>query len=167
MSLEPAATLDHAPEDVWSRADDAALIDHILRRYHEVHMAQLPEAIALARRVEAVHADHPRSPRGLADHLAIIAGDLASHQNREEAVLFPMMLAGGHPMIRHPISRMADEHRDVDEQLLRLAVLTTDFSPPDDACGSWRALYTACKAFTRDLREHMRLEEEVLFPRFC
>ena len=34
--------------------EPAALIDHILARYHEVHRAQLPELIRMARRVEAV-----------------------------------------------------------------------------------------------------------------
>lgn len=166
MPLDSVATADRVPEDDWSGADVAALIDHIIDRYHEVHMTQLPEAIAMARRVETVHADHPHCPRGLADHLATIADDLASHQHREETVLFPLMLAGGHSMIRHPIARMTDEHRDVDEQLLRLAALTGDFSPPDGACGTWRGLYRACQIFDRDLRDHMRLEEDVLFPRF-
>ena len=35
------------------------LIDHILQRYHAEHRQQLPELIAMARRVEAVHRDHP------------------------------------------------------------------------------------------------------------
>ena len=95
--------------------------------------------------------------RGLADHLAIMADHLMSHQGREETVLFPMMLTGGHPMIRHPISRMEEEHRDVDEQLLRLSVLTTDFTAPVDACGTWRSLYRTCHEIARDLHEVVEL----------
>ena len=166
MPFDTALAPERILKDAWANAGPAALIDHIVRRYHEVHRAQFPAAISLARRVEAVHQDHPRCPRGLADHLAITADHLMSHQGREEAVLFPMMLAGGHPMIRHPVARMEEEHRDVDEQLLRLAVLTTDFTPPVDACGTWRALYRACHEIAHDLREHMRLENDILFPRF-
>lgn len=161
-ALAPARILD----DAWTDAGPAALIDHIVRRYHEVHRTQFPAAIALARRVEAVHREHPRCPRGLADHLAIMTDHLMSHQRREEAVLFPMMLAGGHPMIRHPVARMEEEHRDVDQQLLCLAMLTTDFTPPTDACGTWRALCRACREIADDLREHMRLENDILFPLF-
>jgi regulator of cell morphogenesis and NO signaling len=157
---------DRVMEEAWADVGAAALIDHIIRRYHEVHAKELPLAIALARRVEDVHADHPRCPRGLADHLAIITDHLMAHQRREEAVLFPMMLSGGHPMIGHPISRMEAEHRDVEDQLSRLAELTTDFSPPEDACGTWRALYRDCQSLDRDLREHMRLENDILFPQF-
>lgn len=166
MPFDNAVAPERILEDAWAEAGPAALIDHIIRRFHEVHRAQFPEAIALARRVEAVHQAHPRCPRGLADHLAIMADHLMSHQGREETVLFPMMLTGGHPMIRHPISRMEEEHRDVDEQLLRLSVLTTDFTAPVDACGTWRSLYRTCHEIARDLHEHMRLENDVLFAQF-
>lgn len=166
MPLDTAITSERVMQEAWAEVGPAALIDHILCRYHDVHRAQFPEAIALARRVEAVHQDHPRCPRNLADHLAIMADHLMSHQRREEEALFPMMLGGGHPMIRHPINRMEDEHRDVEEQLVRLAALTTDFTPPVDACGTWRTLYRACRDITVDLREHMRLENEILFPQF-
>lgn len=166
MPFDTALAPERIPDDAWAEVGPAALIDHILRRYHEVHRAQFPAAIGLARRVETVHQDHPHCPRGLADHLAIMADHLMSHQGREEAVLFPMMQAGGHPMIRHPVARMEEEHRDVDHQLLCLAILTTDFAPPVDACGTWRALYRACHEIADDLHEHMRLENDILFPQF-
>lgn len=153
-------------EEVQAPCETGALVEHILSRYHVTHLEEFPEAIRLARRVEAVHRDHAACPRGLADHLAFMADDLAGHQHKEEAVLFPMMLQGGSPMIGFPIARMIAEHQDVAEQLLRLAVLTHDLTPPEDACTTWRALYKACAKLDADLREHMHLENNVLFPRF-
>lgn len=146
--------------------DPDGLIAHIISRYHEVHMAELPEALRLARRVEAVHRAKPDCPHGLADHLALILDDLQGHQHKEEAVLFPMMLQGGGAMIRFPIERMLAEHVDVGEQLDELAQLTTDFTPPPGACTTWRALYQMCRKVDEDLREHMRIENNVLFPKF-
>lgn len=143
-----------------------AMIGHILQRYHAVHMLEFPEAIALARKVERVHRDEPDCPHGLADHLAIMADELAGHQHKEEAVLFPMMLNGGGPMVKFPIARMAAEHDDVEDQLVRLAALTKDYTAPSGACGSWRALCAACRKLDVDLREHMRLENDVLFAHF-
>jgi regulator of cell morphogenesis and NO signaling len=35
-----------------------------------------------------------------------------------------------------------------------------------DACETWRALYRACHQIADDLREHMRLENDILFPQF-
>lgn len=149
-------------------ADDdvAGLIELILSRYHETHRREFPEAIRLARKVEAVHAADPQCPRGLADHLAFMADDLESHQQREERVLFPMILSGGGPMVRFPIGRMMAEHADVDEQIVRLRVLTHDYAAPDGACETWRSLMRACRKVDCDLNEHMRLENEVLFAPF-
>jgi regulator of cell morphogenesis and NO signaling len=143
-----------------------ALIDHILTRYHETHRREFPQAIALARRVEAAHLLESDCPTGLADHLAMMSDELESHQQKEEMVLFPMMRIGGSPMIRFLIDRMMTEHRDVEDQLAHLAVLTHDLTPPIGACDSWRDLYRICRKIDRDLREHMRLENEDLFARF-
>lgn len=143
-----------------------AMIGHILQRYHAVHTLEFPEAIAMARKVERVHRDEPDCPRGLADHLAIMADEMAGHQHKEEAVLFPMMRNGGGPMLKYPIARMAAEHDDVEDHLVRLAALTRDYTAPQGACRTWRALCAACRKLEVDLREHMRLENDVLFAHF-
>ena len=53
-----------------------ALIDHILTRYHEIHRHELPELLALARKVERVHHDVPKAPLGLADVLERLSAEL-------------------------------------------------------------------------------------------
>lgn len=148
------------------RPDIAGLIELIQTRYHDTHRRELPEAIRLARKVEAVHAAHPDRPQGLADLLALMFDDLVCHQRREEQVLFPMLLAGGSPMIRFPIARMMAEHVDVEAQLACLRELTRDFTHPPQACGTWRELTRLCRKLDADLREHMRLENEELFAPF-
>ncbi|HEX5379550.1 MAG TPA: hemerythrin domain-containing protein [Phenylobacterium sp.] len=158
-------------KDLWGPKDAAPsatpeLIAFILERYHETHRREFPEAIRLARKVEATHAQDPDCPVGLADHLAMIADDLEGHQRKEETVLFPMMLQGGGQMVRFPIARMMSEHVDVDEQLDHLEAMTDMFTAPIGACAAWRDLYRICGKIDRDLREHMRLENEVLFARF-
>jgi regulator of cell morphogenesis and NO signaling len=142
------------------------LIAHIVTRYHDTHRREFPEAIALARKVEAVHAAEAECPRGLADLLALMLDHLESHQRREEQVLFPMLLAGGSPMARFPIARMMAEHRDVDEQLIRLRTLTHEFTYPPQACATWQALTRLCRKLDDDLREHMRLENQEVFAPF-
>lgn len=84
--------------------ETADLIEHILNRYHAVHRAELPELIRLARRVEAVHRNHQDVPVGLADLLEETLRELDDHMQKEEVMLFPMMLRGGHPMIKYPIT---------------------------------------------------------------
>lgn len=148
------------------RPEVAGLIDLIQTRYHDTHRREFPQAIALARKVEAVHTAEPECPHGLADLLALMLDDLESHQRREEQVLFPMLMAGGSSMVRFPIARMMAEHVDVEEQLVRLRTLTHDFANPPEACETWRALTRLCRKLDADLREHMRLENEELFAAF-
>ena len=144
----------------------AELIDHILRRYHEVHRQQLPELIRMARRVEAVHRDHPLVPRGLAGHLETMEQELLEHMAKEEQILFPLLKQGGHPMVEHPIGMMRHEHVSHGEQIERLAALTTQHQPPVDACNTWRALYAGTARLTEDLIGHIHLENNLLFPVF-
>ncbi|MCL4186815.1 MAG: iron-sulfur cluster repair di-iron protein [Rhodobacteraceae bacterium] len=143
-----------------------ALIAHILGRYHATHRAELDELIPLAAKVETVHGEREDAPAGLSDLLVQVFEEMDEHMTKEEHVLFPMMLGGGHPMIVHPIAMMRHEHDSHAEQLRALEHLTNGFVPPAGACRSWQALYAGLEKFASDLVRHMHLENEVLFPRF-
>lgn len=147
-------------------ASPSVLIDHILARYHEVHRAQLPELIRMARRVEAVHRDNSQVPVGLADLLETMHEELLSHMRKEEQILFPMMKAGGNPFVGQPISMMRAEHVDHGAALDQLNALTHDATPPLGACNTWRALYAGIAQLNDDLISHIHLENNVLFPAF-
>lgn len=154
--------------------ETGALLDHILARFHEVHRRELPELLRLARKVERVHADHSRAPRGLADELHRLGLELESHMQKEELVLFPLMRACASddrgmvpPTIRHPIAQMRHEHDEHTRHLIALRALTHDLILPDGACRSWQALYAGLATFIDDLMEHVHLENDLLFPRFA
>ena len=142
------------------------LIDHILQRYHEVHRQQLPELIRMARRVEAVHRDHPQVPQGLADHLETMEQELLAHMAKEEQILFPLLKQGGHTMVVHPIRMMRHEHVSHGAQIERLDQLTQQHQPPAGACNTWQALYAGTARLTEDLIEHIHTENNLLFPAF-
>ena len=143
-----------------------ALIDHILQRFHAVHREELAWLVPLARKVEMVHGDHEAAPLGLTALLEEIAGDLDAHMAKEEQVLFPLMLQGGHPMIRHPIAAMMADHDHEEIHLAQIEALTGGLVLPEGACRSWTALYGGLQKFRDDLRAHMALENGVLFARF-
>lgn len=142
------------------------LIAHILTRYHETHRRELPELINLAKKVEAVHADHPQAPRGLADFLRQMLGELEMHMKKEELILFPAMQRGAAIPLGGPIEQMRLEHVDHGEHLARLEQLTNGFALPEGACRSWQALYRGAAKLSEDLMQHIHLENNVLFPRF-
>lgn len=149
----------------WDDRPLGELIDHILVRYHEAHRAELPRLLAMARKVEAVHAERAQVPRGLADHLAVVQDALREHMEKEEQVLFPMLRRGRGAMASMPIQIMEMEHEDHGRNLQRLRELAHDFVPPMDACATWRALYLGLDALEHDVMDHIHLENHVLFPR--
>lgn len=161
LALDP----DDAGEADLRALDDDQLIAHILQRFHEVHRQQLPELIRLAARVEQVHGERAECPAGLTELLRDMQQELESHMQKEEQILFPMIVRGGGRMAGAPISVMRYEHDQHGETLERLATLTDDMQPPPDACNTWRALYRGLDELRRDLMQHIHLENNLLFPR--
>jgi len=146
--------------------DTGELIDHILTRYHETHRRELPELIELAGKVEAVHANHPQVPHGLADMLRQMLGELEVHMKKEELILFPAMRQRAGGGLDAPIAQMRHDHAGHGEQLQQLENMTNGFTLPEGACCSWQALYSGTAKLTNDLMEHIHLENNILFPRY-
>jgi len=146
--------------------DVRTLIAHIAAGYQQVHRKVLPELVELARKVERVHHDVPEAPIGLADALERIALALDLHMQEEEKVLFTAMRQGIGSAMVHPISVMRAEHEGYATELDGIAEIAHGFVAPEGACGSWRRLYAGVADLDATLREQIRLEDKVLFPRF-
>ncbi len=154
------------PHDAQIPESTGEIIAYILQRFHDGHRRDLPGLIVLARKVESVHGEHPEAPKGLADFLDEVAESLDEHMQKEEQILFPMLRNGGHPMIGHPIGMMRMEHDDHVRNLANLLTLTNGLKAPEGACGSWSALYEGLGELSAELKEHIRVENDILFPRF-
>ncbi|MFP5510003.1 MAG: hemerythrin domain-containing protein [Alphaproteobacteria bacterium] len=151
--------------DPATDAPTGALIDHIRTRYHDTHRRELPELIALARKVEAAHATDPNTPHGLTHALEAMIPELEAHMREEEEVLFPALRAGGATDAAAAIPHLRAAHDGQEAALNRIAAITHGFRLPHDACRSWRRLYEGLGKLAEDLDEHMYLENDVLFPR--
>jgi regulator of cell morphogenesis and NO signaling len=149
----------------WDELPLPELIDHILAKFHALHREQLQFLVAAARKVESVHRDKPACPRGLADELAITAEELEDHMQKEEQVLFPLILSGRGALAAMPVQVLEMEHNDHAKRLERLRKLAHGYEAPPEACGTWRALYLGLSDFERDIHTHIHLENNVLFPR--
>jgi len=145
---------------------DEDLLALIAGRYQDAHRRRLAELIELAHKVERVHHGVPEAPVGLAEALERIAMELDMHMLVEEQVLFPSMLRHLDSVIAYPMALMRSEHDDYASELDKVAELAHGFIPPAAACGSWRRLYQGVAELCATLREQIRLENDVLFPRF-
>ncbi|WP_176248752.1 MULTISPECIES: hemerythrin domain-containing protein [unclassified Sulfitobacter] len=146
--------------------DPVQLARYIETRYHALHREQLPVLARMAERVETVHFGDDHVPEGLSDLLERMIGEMEIHMKKEELILFPAIRKGGMPGIENPIAVMRADHDDHATGIIEIRRLTGNLTLPEGACGTWTALYTGLAEFLRDLEEHMRLENDVLFPQF-
>ncbi|HZJ52739.1 MAG TPA: iron-sulfur cluster repair protein YtfE [Myxococcaceae bacterium] len=149
----------------WLARPLADLVQHILERYHAPLREELPRLVALARRVEQVHAGKPGCPVGLAEQLRGMRPFVEAHLLKEEQILFPLILSAHRRRAAMPIQVMLEEHDGHGAALRRIRALTGDLRLPEGACATWRELYRALGELEVELMEHIHLENNVLFPR--
>ena len=140
------------------------LTRYIETHYHARHRAELPELAVLAEKVETVHFGEEDVPEGLSALLRRMIGELEVHMKKEELILFPAIrkAASG---LDAPIAAMRQGHGDHAADIAQIGQLTNGLTLPPDACPIWTRLYAELGEFVAELEEHIRLENEVLFPR--
>jgi len=106
------------------------------------------------------------------------ARDLAAHLKKEELMLFPFIKnmvkakidgsAISQPhfgTVENPVNMMKHEHTVEGERLRNIAELTGEYTPPADACNTYRVTFAMLQDFENDLHKHIHLENNILFPK--
>jgi regulator of cell morphogenesis and NO signaling len=166
--IDQAVQLSSSDKTDWLTAPIPALIDHILDTHHIYMKAQLPRLEAMLAKVLQAHGDrHGETLRQLAAVYAPMKAELDAHLLKEERILFPMIRTGESHCggVQNPIRVMLYEHDSAGDALLQMRRITADYTPPADACNTFRALYYELSEMERDLHRHIHLENNILFPR--
>jgi regulator of cell morphogenesis and NO signaling len=148
----------------------------IVRRYHTWIREELERVAPMMDKVLRVHGERHPELAAVAETFSALPADLHPHMQKEEHVLFPFVnrMAShpiGQPMIvpfgtvQNPIRMMEAEHEAVGGLLARLRELTGGYTPPADACNTFRGLYHAFAEIERDTHEHIHVENNILHPR--
>jgi len=165
-----------APSDpqVWQSAPLTELMDHLEATHHAFTRSELSRVAPLMEKVLKVHGDHHPELARIAQCFEAMESDLRPHLEKEERILFPYVrnLESGtgatgccFGTVQNPIRAMQNEHEQVGEILRELRTLTQDYTPPEDACGSYRSLFMGLRNLEEDLHLHIYLESHLLFPR--
>ncbi len=154
------------------------LIQRIVRVHHRRIRQDLPALARMAARLAGKHDDHASPGASLARSIHALHANLLSHIEKEEQILFPFIAAiddeGGvlyhpgracFPSLRKPIAAMMQDHTTANKIMDELRDRTDNFVVPAEACSTERALYGGLRRFEDDLRDHIHLEDNVLFPR--
>jgi regulator of cell morphogenesis and NO signaling len=60
---------------------------------------------------------------------------------------------------------MEAEHTEAGDILGQIKELSNNFTPPEGACNTFRALYSKLEEYQNDLFQHIHLENNILFPK--
>lgn len=172
--VAPATLLDEigalersaaAPPTRWDLEAPTALIEHLITRYHHPLRLDLETLELLAVKVHRVHGAKDERLVRIRDAVSALRVELLRHLSKEEQILFPWILSANPVPPEGPVAVMLREHEAVGELLQQLGALTDQFTVPPGACATWTTLWTTLQRVDLELREHISLENNVLFPR--
>jgi len=154
------------------------LIDHIVNIHHTYVQESLPIILQYSDKVAAVHGHHYTEVLKINKLFQEVAGELTAHMKKEELILFPFIkqlvkaekegsVLPQPPFgtVNNPIQMMEQEHENVGDIFKTIAKLSNNYTPPEEACNTFRALYGALEEFEKDLHQHIHLENNILFPK--
>lgn len=167
----------NAAQSPLDSASPVSIIEYILRRFHD----PLPEQIAsLKQTANALLASSSKPSDNLGQIIRLLDElwcELEPHLFKEERVLFPMIESvvvaktAGRPLVpspvqivQGPIRVMLMEHDRADEILRALEDVTSRYQLADGGSPGFGSLYADLKRLDDELREHIRVENDLLFP---
>jgi regulator of cell morphogenesis and NO signaling len=171
-----AAPADGTPRfEAW---DARTLIDHIVTTHHEYVRQALPALQQHAEKIASVHGERHPELVHIAGLVRRVAAEMTDHMVKEERVLFPFIAAleaaaadgvrvprPPFGTVANPIHAMEAEHEFVGDAMAEMRHLTGGFTPPEDACATYRVCLQELDGFERDLHAHVHLENNLLFPK--
>ena len=181
IALEQGSTFKQTAEA--GRADFGngslgVLIEHIITTHHAYVKQELPRIQQLLNKVVSVHGKTHPELSSIRETFQGMSAELNSHMMKEEHILFPHIVAlesavsTGRPRpqpafgtVSNPVHMMELEHESAGAALKEIGALTSNYTPPEEACFSYRTLFAALKEFEEDLHQHVHLENNILFPR--
>lgn len=154
------------------------LMIYIENVHHTYVRENLPLISQYSNKVAKVHGHHYEEVVIVNQLFHEVANELLSHLQKEEQVLFPYIkqlvdskkegnTSPTPPFgsVNNPINMMEHEHENAGDIFKEISRLTNNYTPPADACNTFRALYAKLEEFEQDLHQHIHLENNILHPK--
>ena len=102
---------------------------------------------------------------------------MAVHMKKEELIIFPFIkrmvkakmegtsiTSPQFLTVENPIEMMKHDHEAEGDRFRKIAELTNNYTPPADACNTYKVTFAMLEEFEKDLHLHIHLENNILFP---
>ena len=154
------------------------LMIYIENIHHTYIRESLPIISQYANKVAKVHGHHYIEVVEINQLFHEVANELLSHMQKEEQVLFPFIkqlvqaekegrknTTPPFGTVNNPIQMMEHEHESAGNIFKEISRLSNNYTPPEGACNTFRALYAKLEEFEQDLHKHIHLENNILHPK--
>lgn len=154
------------------------LAEYIEKKHHRYVEDKTLELKPYLDKICKVHGEHHPELFKINEEFLECAGAMAAHMKKEELIIFPFIkkmvsskskhqeiTKPGFGSVQNPINMMMDDHEAEGERFVRISELSNDYTPPEDACNTYRVTLALLKEFEDDLHMHVHLENNILFPK--
>ncbi len=175
--LAMLSAIDHTPPADQVHPDRMTLTelcDHVQQTHHEYLREELLRLDFMTRKVLVVHGDHEPRLAKLREAFAVFDTDMTAHLKEEDDVVFPAIRSleaisnrpnGSLLALPAALEKLEREHDGAGAALQQFKFLTDNYTAPDWACNTFRALYAAFAHLEKDMHQHVSKENSVLFPK--
>ena len=154
------------------------LSEYIVYTHHSYVKKEMPQILSLLQKVSSKHGNRNPELHKITFLFTELSFEMISHLRKEELALFPRIkklekYSSVQPSfegeifeyIKLPIINMEAEHEDAGNKMNEIRLLTNNYTPPANACTSYKIMYACLHAFEIDLHQHVHLENSILFPK--
>ena len=154
------------------------VVDFIEANHHGYSKRVLPEIEELLIKITEKHGENHPELEQISDDFNDLRLEMMEHMLMEERELFPALKKYFNKSIswdefcelmsyegNDPLNMVKHDHEFADELIRSINILTHQYTPPSDACASFRLAYQKLAEFERDLKMHIFLENSVLFEK--
>ena len=176
--LRENSKLVRPDEKAWTSAPLGDLTRHIREKHHRYVREAIGRIKTLLEKVKAKHGENHPEIAEVQGLFTEVGQEMIMHMQKEEQILFPYIDAversttGNGSLeppffqtVKNPIHAMMKEHDSAGDLVKQIRKASGDYTPPTDACTSYKALYKDLREFEADLHQHVHLENNILFPR--
>jgi regulator of cell morphogenesis and NO signaling len=150
------------------------LVEYIVSTHHAYTKRELAQIFVYLQKVSSKHGERHNELYRIFESFSSLKEEMEMHMRKEELILFPRIeeldttnnQSGEIGMnIQAPIAVMEDEHEYAGQLMEKIRLYSNNYTPPEDACTTYRLSFAALHALEKDLHQHVHLENNILFPK--
>ncbi len=172
LNLLSKTNNDVMPFNEMSSSD---LISYIIIHHHFYTKQHMPIILEHLQKVAFKHGEKFTYMPKIAQLFEALHVDMLQHMHKEETILFPAIkeltqqktvdVESSSNFILQIIENMEAEHTTAGDMLASIKELTNNFTPPEEACTTFRISLQELQDFETNLHQHVHLENNILFNR--